>query len=267
MPVEPNSPGTSGSSGAGAGSDGQNRKIGGKFDTLESAVEHLLTTGDRSYHETREEIGAIKQLLERAMTPIGSGGGGPSGYEGYGNQGYQRGRTQENEDDEINAAEFLSTPGKVLNRREAKFRQEMEARQAQMTSMVIGNAAVVLRFQMKNADLDEHEELVQSFLGKTNPRDPLDKRLKEAGKATRVYLAKIKNRDGEDDSGGDAGRSPDNDEYVEGAAGSRQGGSRRSAAGDDDGTGSKEPSQDDELTEFINERKQFRSSRFAPPKK
>lgn len=263
MEVKETTPITSGSEGAGdkKGLE-QKRKIGGKFNSIEEAVENLISSKDDAYHETREELSAVRQLLERALTPIGQNGGN-NNYD----QGYNRGR-QVDDEDEIDTAEFLSNPRKILRSREDKIRRELQAQYNQSVSNAVGNAAVVLRFQMKNADLDEHEDLVESFLRKTDSRQPLNKRLNEAGKATRQYLAKIKGKSNNDeDDEGDAGRTTDSDEYVEGAARGDQGNSRRREANDDEGGGNKETSPDSLLADAITEAKAFRISRFQAPQK
>ena len=249
MAQQTENPGTSSSSDAGGTkSEERRRKIGGKYDSVEDAVEELIKTRDSAFHETREELGAIKQLLERAMTPIGR-----NDYNG--DQGYRRG-SRDDDEDQVDAAEFLATPQKVLRRREEKLRQQLEQTNQRAMSTMIGNAAIVLRFQMKNPDLDEHEDLVQSFLGKTNPNDNLAKRLAAAGKATRTYLARIKGSSEDDNEEEDAGRNPDTEEFVEGTAKPGQGSKARSKSDED------EPTPDNELGDYISERKAFKSSRF-----
>lgn len=253
MPDAGKPAGTSSDSGAaGSGSDSQRRKIGGKFDSVEAAVESLVTSGDKNYHEVREEIGAIKQLLERAMTPIGAQGN-------QDDQGYSRGRQADDSDeDSIDPTEFLATPAKVLKRREAKIIKAMEEKQAQRTAALVANAATVLRFQMKNPDLDEHETLVQGFLRETNPNDTLDKRLKDAGKRTRAYLAKLKGK-GDDDDDDSAGRAPSKDEFV--ADGQGAGDTGKAGAKDDDQT------PDDDLASFVSEQRAWKAKRFAAPQR
>jgi hypothetical protein len=265
-----NTPTTSSSSGAGAtegeGQGQQKRKIGGKFDTVEDAVESMLGSYEKNYHETREELGAVKQLLERALTPIGQ----PQDRGGY-DDPYNRGRGAPNAEDEIDPTEFLSTPGRVLQRREAKLLDQIRKQNEQIVANTVGNAAVVLRFQMKNQDLDEHEELVQSFMARTNPRDPLAKRLNEAGKNARIYLQKIRGKQGSNgDEGdeGDAGRPATGEEFIEGAANGRQGAGRQRPANEDDDAAGAVPlsAQDQEFADYLKERRSFRTSRFQAPK-
>lgn len=264
-----NSSTTSGASGAGDDKGGTpNRKIGGKYNSVEDAVEELIKSRDEAFHETRQELGAMKQLLERALTPIGSRGSN-NGYDR--DDDYNRGRSNRNDDpeDEIDAGEFLSTPGKILKRREAKLIAAMERRHTEITAAAVNNAAAVIRFQQKNPDLDDHEDLVQSFLQKTNRNDPLNKRLTEAGKATKAYLKKLRGTaNDEDDEEGDAGRAPNSDEYVGGPAGGRDG-NRRQGKGNDDGDEGegKELTGDEDMAAYLQERRQFRTARFQAPKK
>lgn len=261
---------TSGTANSGAAGDkgGQgNRKIAGKFDSLEEAVEKGYTGLETAYHETREEIGAIKQLLERAMTPIGSRGGRD---DDYGNdENYRRGRQQrdrDDRDDDFDEAEFIASPKKILRRREEQLSRNLEDRVTRRNASMINNAAQVLRFQMQNPDLDEHENIVEGFYRKTDPNKSTYDRLKEAGKQTRQYIAKFKTGD-DGDSG--AGRSPEGDEYVEGAA---RGANDRAAnrKGDaEDNTSSNAAkgvfNADDQLSQDIAEQRAWKSKRFAAP--
>lgn len=245
-------PVTSGAPDAGGDKGGGQRKIAGKFNSVEEAIESIASSQEKNYHETREDISTIKQLLERAMTPIGERGG-------YEDQGYQRGRNDEGEDD-LNPTEFLSTPGKVLKRREDRMIKQITENQARQTAAMINNAATVLRFQTLHPDLDDHEVLVQGFLKETNPNDPLMKRLKEAGKRTRDYIAKMKKEDNGNEGEGEAGRKPDKEEYVEESAGARQGESGPVG-------GETEDESDDSLAAYVAERKTQKSSRFAAPQR
>ena len=77
-------PVTSGASDAGGASGGAQRKIAGKFNSMEEAIESIASSSEKNYHEVREEVSAVRQLLERAMTPIGSDGGDSR------DQGYRR---------------------------------------------------------------------------------------------------------------------------------------------------------------------------------
>lgn len=262
---------TSGAPGAGANDQGGGqRKIAGKYNSTDDAIVAIETAQTKNYHETREELGAIRELLERSLTtPIGrqsnrDNDGNRGNYDDN-DQGYRRGRDN-NQQDDFDPTEFLTDPSRVLNRRDAKLRQDMEQRQHRQTAAMIANASAVLRFQMKNADLDEHEGLVQSFLGRTDERLSISRRLDEAAKETRKYLAKLKGK-GDDGKGGDeggAGRDPDNDEFVEGTAGGGQGRPQGNQGG---GANDKVASADDELTAEIQERRKFKSSRFAAPQK
>ena len=277
MAQAPNTPTPAGSSAAGAnegeGQGNRQRKIGGKFDTVEDAVESMLGSYEKNYHETREELGAVKQLLERALTPIGQPPAGDRGYGGgYGgyDDPYNRGRGAPNAEDEIDPTEFLSTPGRVLQRREAKLLEQIRKQNEQIVANTVGNAAVVLRFQMKNADLDEHEELVQSFMARTNPRDPLAKRLNEAGKNARAYLGKIRGNntdDGSYEGNGDAGRPATGDEFIEGAANGRQGTRPTRPVNEDDDSAGSVPlsAADQEFADYLKERRSFKTSRFQAP--
>lgn len=260
MATNDQNPGTSGAAGAGSDSGAaqtQNRKIAGKFNSVEEAIEAIAHNQDQMFNSTREEVGAVKQLLERMMVaPVGS-----RGDEGSYDQGYRRG-PEASRDDDIDPTEFLTSPGKVLRAREAKLIQQIEERVNQRNSAMIANAATVLRFQAQNPDLEEHENLVKGFLQETNPNDQLSKRLKDAAQRTRTYLAKLK---GQDEGGHrESGRNPNADEYVEGVS---SGASDRQAGGQGSSGNSQAaaPSADDELMAEIEARRKQKASRFAPP--
>ena len=249
-------------SGADDKSGNQKRKIAGKYDTVEDAVEAIAGASDKNYHEVREEMGAIRQLLERGLAPVGSRDRG-YGDSGDDDQGYRRGRRDEDED-QIDTTDFLTNPGKHIKQREAKLKQQLQFQQGKIIQNMVANAATVLRFQMKNPDLDEHEKLVQGFLADTDERAPLNRRLDDAAKKTRAYLKSIKGDDDEDETRRNAGRKPNKDEYVEDAAGAGAGkGADDEGANDDEAKN--EDGADTDLAGYVNERKHFKSARFAAP--
>lgn len=254
-------PGTSGRSGA-EDDKGDRRKIAGKYSSTEEAIEAIAKHQDEMFHETRGEMGAIKQLLERVVTtPIGSRGDDDDGYDDRRDRGgYRRGR-DEDENDPIDATEFLTSPGKILSRREARLAKQMEERSARRTASMISNATTVLRFQMQNPDLDEHENLVQSYFRETNPNDSVAKRLRDAAKLTKAYLAKVKGKGGDDDDNG-AGRNPNSDEHIDDSTKER-----REANQHQTEERQQQQSADDELMAEIQERRKFKGSRFASPQK
>jgi hypothetical protein len=231
------------------------KKIAGKFDSLEDAVEKGYVGLEKAFHETREEIGALKQLLERAMTPVGSPGAGNYSYDPY-----RRGRSSDDLSElEIDPTELITDPKKVFKAQEEKFRKQLEAERAQLATVsanMVANAAAVLKFQMQNPDLEEHEHLVESFMRQTNPQEPLSKRLQQAGKLTRQYLAKLKGEEGE--WRGPGGREPSPEEYVEGVG--RSGRTERTSE-----ESAESPSPDDELAAEIASRRQWKAKRFSPP--
>lgn len=259
MPDNTNNPTTSSTPGAGDNNSGGQRKIAGKYNSTEEAIEAMDRAHTQNLHETREELGVIKELIERSMTtPIGRGNDqGDSGDQGY------RRNSQQQHEDEFDVAEFLTDPRKVLNRRDQKIRDEMEERHSRRTAAMIANASAVLRFQSRHSDLDEHEALVQSFLGKTDARKPIGQRLEDAAKETYKYLAKLRGKGGDDGSGNEGpGRTPNNEEFVEDAANNGAGRPNSNPGGDN-----QTPSADDDLSSEIQERRQFKSARFAAPKK
>jgi hypothetical protein len=260
--AEGNNPTTSGSGGAGDdSSSGHKRKIAGKYDSIEEAVEKGILGMENAFHSTREEVGAIKQLLERTMQPIGSRGQEAD----YNDDSYGRGRRARDDEDDFDETEFIASPKKIIKQREARLAKHLEQRLANQNRALINNTAQVLRWQMQNQDLDEHESLVEGFYKKTDPNKTVFERLKDAGKQTRTYLKKLKGDNEDDDAGRSAGRNPNSDEFVEGSAGAGRGGNRQKSNDDDANSNDNSPGSiygDAELASEIEERRRFKSSRF-----
>lgn len=241
--------------GAASGAAGSQKKIAGKYDSAEHGIESIDKAMTENFHAMQEEQAAMRQLLERALTPIGDRGSGGA------DQGYDRGKATDSEGDSVNPAEFLSDPGKILSARERRIQQQTRQETASLAANLVANATTVLRFQMKNPDLDEHEGIVAMFMKETDPRQPLDKRLKDSATRTRAYLKNLRkgNKDDGDGEGGEgnAGRKVSDAEFVEGAA--RQTGRKVEPAGG----GEKEPTSDEELATEVSERKARRAANFG----
>lgn len=237
-------------SGAAAGSESR-KKIAGKYDSVEQAIESIDKVILDNFHSIREEQSATRQLLERAFAPSD-----PAttdvGARGRDDQGYTRGVAGEEDFDQVG---FLSAPGKVLKEREGKSEARIvKALESRVTSM-IANASIVSRFQAKNPDLDEHEGLVAMHMRQTDPRDGLAKQLNEAAKITRAYLEKLRGKGSSED---ESGRTASNEEFEEAPTSRRAEGSTT--------TTSKErvQTQDEVLAESLAEHRAFKTSRFAP---
>lgn len=228
----------------------EQKKIAGKYTSVDQAIESLDKGMTSSFHETREEMSAIRGLLERGLELIGSRGTSED-------QGYRRGQ-DDDEPDKLSPTDFLADPGKIMRSREGKLEAKLRKEYDVRTANQIAAATTVLRFQMKNPDLDEHEGLVASFMKETNPSDPLNKRLADAGKRTRTYLKKIKDEGKDED---EAGNNASGDEEVEEPT------QRRAAtvkAKDED---SEEADRDKILAQEIAADKKLRQSRFRAPVK
>jgi hypothetical protein len=257
-----NNPTNPGGSGSGDGSGAPRRKLAGKYDSVEEAIDKGLFGLEQGFHETREQLGAIKTLLERGMTPIGRG----REDHGYNDddQGYNRGRRPREEDGyDFDEAEFLTSPKRILRERDKRMIDRAKAEIINTNKRMISDSAAVLRFQMKNPDLDEHEHIVEGFYKRTDPNKNVYERLVDAGKETRKYLAKFK---GDNDEGRGAGRTPDNDEYVEGAGrGADRTGQRGEGEGAAGAGGVFNP--DDQLAQEIADQKAWKARRFVPPER
>ena len=211
----------------GAANSGVKRKIAGKFDSLEEAVEKGYVGLETEFHSMKGEVLAVKKLLEDALSspdpqrgstvPVGQSGGDDN------SSAYGRG-----DELKIDPAQFLANPGQVIKQVEDRA----YARAMKSSADLIANAMVVQEFKIRNQDLVQHEALVSSFLQKTDPNKPLNKRLEDAAKETRTYLGNLKAEwTGES-------RTPSEDEFVEAPSGER---------------GQRKPSNDQEKDETLDE--------------
>ena len=116
---------------------------------------------------------------------------------------------------------------------------------------------LITEFKSNNPDLVEHEPLMAHFMGITDSRDPIPKRLKEAAKKTREYIASLRGG-GEGDDKSNAGRTPNSDEFVEGPGGGS------SPSGEVRSKGKEGEGEDETLAAYIAGRRKARSSHFVP---
>src|SRR3990167_1165484 len=101
---------------AGSGPEGGKKKIAGKFDTLEQAVEEGYTGLEKGYQQLSEKVGALTKVIEAALT---ADPGAPPEDRGQRSGGdYGRGAADDNK---INPADFLSNPGAELDRRDERL--------------------------------------------------------------------------------------------------------------------------------------------------
>src|SRR3990167_841486 len=188
------------------------RKIAGKFDSLEEAVEQGYVGLEKKVTENNEKLSAVMKLLEDAIAapasvsertvPVGQRGG--DDIDPYS-------RDIHSDDFKIDPAQFLANPGKLIKQMEDRaYGRAMKA-----SADLVANAMVVQEFRSQNRDLIPHETVVASYMQKTDPRKPLNERLESAAKETRAYLGKLKA-----EWTGDA-RTPSYTEYVESPGGER----------------------------------------------
>lgn len=258
---EPQSAGTDGQGqgqGAGGGGDAPSqppkRKIAGKFETLEEAVEQGYVGLERGFHEVTTTVNRLTKLIETAMTPPAGddpayraapvGRGGPAHVDPYG-----RGQ----QEDEIDPKDFIMNPGAVLKQREERLLNLV----GRVVSSAVSQAQIVNDFKAQNPDLLKHERLVQGFMSQLDQRLPLAERLAEAAKSTRAYLAQMKA-----EFTGQPARVPSGSEYVEPARGGEGQGGQPPI-----GTAPVVDEGEKDLVDYINERNQLYSSHFGSPSK
>ncbi|KKM14347.1 hypothetical protein LCGC14_1707070 [marine sediment metagenome] len=238
-------------SGAGpqdGGTAGANKKIAGKWDTLEEAVEQGYMGLERAFHAQSEELSSIKRLLEDvvAQGPVGNPGGPVATVDnGSGGRPDPYGR------DAVDTADFLVNPQKYLDERDAK----LEKRLVKVVGDSVSGAMAVGDFKAQNPDLAKHERIMRTFMGETDSRKSIPDRLKDAAGMAREWLATIKT-DGQN-AGGPA---PRGDGYVEGP---REGDPLRRAPA---ATVAEEGTEED-LVDYIKERQMDIASHFGPVEK
>lgn len=222
------------------------KKIAGKFDTLEQAVEEGYMGLEKGFHSLSETVGKLTKVMEAALTapaPIGSNNQNADPY----------GRNQPiANDDDIDPAKFLINPGEILRKRDDKLASRIISGVVDL----VGNMNAVNQFKADNPDLQKHEKIVQAFMTDTDKRLSTSDRLKEAGKQAREYLKSLK----VDMNAGNPNQTPIGDGYVEGPSSTPIRGPVATPKEDQEGEA--------DLMEYINERHRNMSSHFeAPPEK
>ena len=234
-------------------SDAGKKKIAGKFDTIEEAVEKGYMGLEQGFHSLSETVGKLTKIMEAAMAgtddqsdyraPSGVqvGRGGPAS-DPYGRQSHP---------DDIDPKEFILNPGEFLRKRD----EQILLRVGNVVSAAMANAQVVNEFKAQNPKLAKHEKLVQLMLRDENPRDPLPTRLANAGKRAEAYLAQMKA-----ELTGQSAALPNGSEYVERPAGEPFRPGMQPPVGNNQTT-----AEEQELIEYINERQAGYSSHFGGP--
>ena len=221
--------------------DGAKKKIAGKWDTIEEAVEQGYVGLEKGYHELSEGLSKLTRVMEQALsTPTA-----PIGTRGNADDPYGRGR--QTDEDDIDPAKFLTNPREVLDRRDAKLAKTI------VTTVVdlMGNMNAVNQFKVDNPDLVKHEKLVKAFMNDTDRTKTTAERLTDAGKAARDYLKSLK----VDLNAGKRTPAPGSDEYVEPPT---QGGPRLPVP-----TKEEDAEGEASLVEYINDRNKAMAEHFG----
>lgn len=223
--------------------DGTKKKIAGKFDTIEEAVEKGYTGLETKMHEISGTVSKLVKVLESALA---SPGPAPIGSRGS-NDGYSRGGPSS--DDDIDPVEFLKNPSAALAKRDRKLATEISGQVVDL----VGNMMAVSNFKAQNPDLTKHEKLVQAFVRDEDLRLPTAERLQNAGARTREYLKTLK----VDLNADLPNRAPAGEHYSEGPTGFAP--NRPSAAVVEEGEA--------ELVNYINERNRNMAEHFGKVEK
>ena len=224
--------------------DVSKKKIAGKFDTLEEAVEMGYVGLEKQVGAIAEGQARILKVLESALSapaPIGSRGRDDDGY---------RRQDQQIDDDSIDPAKFLLNPGEFLAKRDEKLASKIVGAVVDL----VGNMNAVNQFKADNPDLLKHEKIVQAFMHEQPKNLSSKDKLEAAGKAAREYLKSLK----VDLNAGNPNPAPKGQDYVEGPSG----GTIRQPLTED-----LDPDGEAGLVSYIQERQAEMASHFAPPKK
>ena len=246
--TEPQNDGTNNPDPQNAAPAGAKRKIAGKYDSIEEAVEKGYVGLEQGFHSLSENVNKLTRIMESAMagnddpaynaTPVGRGGSSSDPYNRHPSP------------DDVDPKEFLLNPGEFLRKRD----QQMLGQVANIVQNAVANAQVVNDFRSQNRDLSKHEKLVQIFLKDEDPRQPLRNRLDAAAVKAKAYLAQMK----AEANGGN--QPPAADDYIDRPAGApyQQRNTQQSAP-------QSVNAEEQELVEYINERQAGYASHFGGP--
>jgi len=106
-------------------------------------------------------------------------------------------------------------------------------------------------FKRDNPDLARHEDLVSSFVARTDPKKAPRERLRLAAPEVRKYIAELAK------GGSRSEEKLDADTFVEGPSGSRDSGQRSTVS---------EPSEEDELALALKEHSALMAKKMIPPR-
>lgn len=227
------------------GNNPPSKKIAGKYDTIEEAVEHGILGMEQAFHGTREDVARLTRIMEQALAP--NAGHVPVGQPNRGSSygdAYNRGA-----ENSIDTTEWLTNPQRILEQRE----QQLTARIINGVEQVVGNAMVVAEFKRVNPDLVQHEKVVSAFMRETDPSKNYQQRLADAAQLTRNYLVNVRAA-----NGGNTNQPPNSGDYVESPRGpSNQGGQVPITTQQAVDPGEKE------LLDYIKERQDDQMARFG----
>ena len=230
------------------GTGGAKKKIAGKWDTLEEAVEQGYVGLEQAYHRQGEELATIKRLLEEvvAQGPVANPGAPAIDIDqgsGRVSDPYGRGT--------IDTADFLVNPQKYLDERDAVLKKDL----VKIVGDSVSGAMAVSDFKASNPDLAKHERIMRTFMGETDPRKSIPDRLIDAAKMAREWLAKVK-AEGQNPGG----PAPKGDGYVEGPNGGDPGKRAAAPVVAEEGT-------EEELADYVRERQLDIANHFGPVEK
>jgi len=240
MPDQGNTPNPNPQGGANDGGD--KKLIFGKYKTIEEAEEGYKNL-EKGFHENRQEISSLKELIEtRIPEPQDYGQGGSYGRAPVADPAVS-GAPQATQV----LTQFYQDPVGTLNA--VKESTKAEILKAQQQERVM--AQRVSQWAERNPDVTPYQELMEYWVQRTDLRLAPEKRLDEAAKKVRERLAELR--------GSPKGASPKPGDYIPGPSGQRDEGG--SGGGRQEST--EEPSAESALAKHAAERNAGRIKRLG----
>ena len=189
----------------GGQAEGGEKLIAGKFKTVEEAVTKGYGGLEKAFHETRQEVSRLADLMETRFAAQDQSYG-QTGRESFGNPQDQ----QQNAGTQI-LTRFYQDPEGVFRAVKEQAKQEIyqETNRAQETEA--RNRAVLAEWTAKNPDISPYPDLLAFYVGQTDARLKPETRLEQAAIHVRKRVTELR--------GKPQGSGPEPGDHPEGPSG------------------------------------------------
>lgn len=237
--TDSNNPNPQGSGNAG----GEDRKLyAGKFTSLEEAVEKGYGGLEKGFHETRQELKELKDLIAARLPERSESGDGDSSYGQSDRSSY--GVPSEADANVKVLQAFYQNPIQVLQEVANTTEQRVMEKLTKANSTRQQTAGAVEAWRANNKDIAAYGDLMQHYVGQTDPKLPIASRLDKAAEQVRKRVLEL--RQGRSSSG------PGNEDHREAPSG--DGGERQPAQRG----GSQESDPEAEMKKYLSMRNVLR---------